>query len=411
MLEYYILEKQNLILQIWLRMKPILEIQNISKKFKINHEHQPYLSIRDSVSSIFKSKKNTEDFWALSDISFNVGKGDTVGIVGKNGAGKSTLLKILSKITPPTSGKIIGRGRIASLLEVGTGFHPELTGRENIYMNGSILGMTRIEIIKNFDAIVDFAGVEKFLDTPLKHYSSGMQLRLAFAVAAFLENEILIIDEVLAVGDAEFQKKCMGKMEDVSNSGRTILFVSHNLGAISQLCKKSIHLNNGNLINIGTTSNIISNYLKSTNNQNSVFIGRSEDIKPVWFKKIETTNGNYLQKSTFNHDEPINIVFHFGINNSRIGYSVFFIILDKNKNTIFASESSTIQTNSFIATIQENFLVRGNYSIRAFIHKPNVAKIDVAEDVCPFTIIDVGSVLSIHGEYDYGNVFGKVTWK
>ena len=191
-------------------MKPILEIQHISKKFRINHEQQPYLSLRESVINAFTPKISTEDFWALKDVSFNVQPGETLGIIGKNGAGKSTLLKILSKITPPTSGKIIARGRIASLLEVGTGFHPELSGRENVYMNGSILGMRKKEIEKNFDAIVDFAGVEKFIDTPLKHYSSGMQLRLAFAVAAFLENEILIIDEVLAVGDAEFQKKMFG---------------------------------------------------------------------------------------------------------------------------------------------------------------------------------------------------------
>ena len=166
-------------------MKPILEIQNISKNFAINRDYEPYLSLRDSLSNIFKSKSTTEDFLALNNVSFNVERGDTIGIIGKNGAGKSTLLKILSKITPPTSGKIICRGRIASLLEVGTGFHPELSGRENVFMNGSILGMRRSEIVKNFDAIVDFAGVEKFIDTPLKHYSSGMQLRLAFAVAAF----------------------------------------------------------------------------------------------------------------------------------------------------------------------------------------------------------------------------------
>ena len=181
-------------------MKPILEIKNISKKFVISHEHnQPYLSLRDSISDFFKIKNSgndKEDFLALSDVCFDVMPGETVGIIGKNGAGKSTLLKILSKITPPTSGKIISRGRIASLLEVGTGFHAELTGRENIFMNGSILGMKRKEILRNFDAIVDFSGVEKFIDTPLKHYSSGMQLRLAFAVAAFLENEILIFVEI-----------------------------------------------------------------------------------------------------------------------------------------------------------------------------------------------------------------------
>ena len=252
-------------------MKPILEIQNVSKKFRINHEQQPYLSIRDSVTNIFKSKSSKEDFWALKEVSFDVMPGDTVGIIGKNGAGKSTLLKILSKITPPTSGKIIGRGRIASLLEVGTGFHPELSGRENIFMNGSILGMRKSEIVKNFDAIVDFAGVEKFIDTPLKHYSSGMQLRLAFAVAAFLENEILIIDEVLAVGDAEFQKKCMGKMGDVSKSGRTILFVSHNMGSIAQLCKTGVLLINGESVINDKIEKVIYAYSDLINSDNATF--------------------------------------------------------------------------------------------------------------------------------------------
>ena len=249
-------------------MKPILEIKNISKKFRIHHESKPYLSVRDGFTDFFKGKKNKdEDFWALNDISFNVMPGDTIGIIGKNGAGKSTLLKILSKITPPTSGKIITRGRIASLLEVGTGFHPELSGRENIFLNGSILGMKKVEIQKNFDAIVDFSGIEKFLDTPLKHYSSGMQLRLAFAVAAFLENEILIIDEVLAVGDAEFQKKCMGKMEEISKiGGRTILFVSHQLQSIKFLCDKGLILKNGKVfMQLGNVDDIINEYLNESN--------------------------------------------------------------------------------------------------------------------------------------------------
>lgn len=226
------------------------------------------MSLRENLFSFLKPSSKTEEFWALQDVTFNVEAGDTVGIIGKNGAGKSTLLKILSKITPPTSGKIICRGRIASLLEVGTGFHPELSGRENIFMNGSILGMRKAEILKNFDAIVDFSGVEKFIDTPLKHYSSGMQLRLAFAVAAFLENEILIIDEVLAVGDAEFQKKCMGKMGDISKSGRTILFVSHNMSAIAQLCSSSILLLNGKIKNSGKTNDVINEYINLNNHNN-----------------------------------------------------------------------------------------------------------------------------------------------
>lgn len=245
-------------------MKPILEIQSVSKKFKIHHQGESYLSLRDRLSGLFKfraSKKNDEDFWALKDVNFNVMPGESIGIIGKNGAGKSTLLKVLSKITPPTQGKIISRGRIASLLEVGTGFHPELTGRENVYLNGSILGMRKREIESRFDEIIDFAGTEKFLDTPLKHYSSGMQLRLAFAVAAFLEPEILVIDEVLAVGDAEFQKKCLGKMEDVSKSGRTILFVSHNMPAIENLCSKSVLLTNGQVTFNGSSTGAIQQYM------------------------------------------------------------------------------------------------------------------------------------------------------
>lgn len=254
-------------------MKPILEIKSLSKKFRIRHEQEPYLSLRDSISKRFISSKTyppSEDFWALKDISFTVNPGESIGIIGKNGAGKSTLLKILSRITPPTTGKIISRGRIASLLEVGTGFHPELTGRENVFLNGSVLGMKRKEIQNKFDEIVDFSGVERFMDTPLKHYSSGMQLRLAFAVAAFLEPEILIVDEVLAVGDAEFQKKCMGKMNEVNNSGRTILFVSHNLAAVQNLCPKSLYLEDRTIKFNGPTKETVSRYiLKNEANQSS----------------------------------------------------------------------------------------------------------------------------------------------
>jgi lipopolysaccharide transport system ATP-binding protein len=272
-------------------MKPILEIKGISKKFKIGRQAEPYLSLRNSLTNIFQnSKSKYEDFWALKDINFNVEHGESIGIIGKNGAGKSTLLKILSKITPPTQGRIISRGRMASLLEVGTGFHPELTGRENVFLNGSILGMKKKEITARFDEIVDFAGTEKFLDTPLKHYSSGMQLRLAFAVAAFLEPEILIIDEVLAVGDAEFQKKCLGKMESVSKSGRTILFVSHNMAAVENLCSKSIFLKGGQVKTVGPSQEVIQQYLSLAEGQlightGELILNSDESEKPL--RKVE----------------------------------------------------------------------------------------------------------------------------
>jgi len=241
-------------------MKPILEIQNVHKKFLIGHEQLPYFSFREKLTSLFKPGATLEEFWALSEINFNVMPGESIGIIGRNGAGKSTLLKILSRITPPTKGRIVVRGRVASLLEVGTGFHQELTGRENIFMNGSILGMRSAEIKKHFDEIVAFSGTERFLDTALKHYSSGMQLRLAFAVAAHLEPEILIIDEVLAVGDAEFQKRCLGKMEEVSRSGRTILFVSHNLAAVGNLCKRGVLLDKGKLVRDGLVADVLHEY-------------------------------------------------------------------------------------------------------------------------------------------------------
>lgn len=266
-------------------MNSILEVKDVGKKFRIRHAAGGYLSLRERIINALKFDREVmEDFWALSEISFNVLEGESIGIIGRNGAGKSTLLKILSKITPPTSGRIISRGRIASLLEVGTGFHPELTGRENIFFNGSLLGMKRIEIENKFDEIVDFSGVEKFLDTPLKHYSSGMQLRLAFAVAAFLEPEILIIDEVLAVGDAEFQKKCLGKMEDVSKGGRTILFVSHNMAAVENLCKRGILLNQGKVLKDGPVEEVVAAY------QNLFF----ETFSSTWQNQKKATSAAFI---------------------------------------------------------------------------------------------------------------------
>ncbi len=255
----------------------IIRVENLSKKYTIGHQESgraSYKSLRESISNGVKSlsKKlvkssvketssaTREDFWALKDVSFEIKQGDRVGFIGRNGAGKSTLLKILSRITEPTSGRVSIKGRISSLLEVGTGFHPELTGRENVFLNGAVLGMGREEIKRKFDEIVTFAEVEKFLDTPVKRYSSGMYVRLAFAVAAHLEPEILIVDEVLAVGDLAFQKKCLGKMEDVSGQGRTILFVSHNMQAIRTLCSRGILLEKGQVISDTSTEHVLSIY-------------------------------------------------------------------------------------------------------------------------------------------------------
>jgi lipopolysaccharide transport system ATP-binding protein len=257
-------------------MKPIIEVNHLSKKYRYG-ESQPYYTLRDILVDVAKKplkifhtnqegaslRKN--EFWALKDISFSVNQGEAIGIIGSNGAGKSTLLKILSRITPPSSGEAILRGRVGSLLEVGTGFHQELTGRENIYLNGAILGMTRREINRKFDEIVDFSGVDKFLDTPVKHYSSGMYVRLAFSVAAHLEPDILVVDEVLAVGDAEFQKKCLGKMDEVSRKeGRTVLFVSHNMQAIRNLCARVIYLSNGSIAKFSNTVDAINAYQEAS---------------------------------------------------------------------------------------------------------------------------------------------------
>jgi len=253
-----------------------IRVDNLGKKYTISHQQRlPYQTLRDSLvcgvrnigRRLLNPRKNLsqythEDFWALRDVAFEIKQGDRVGIIGRNGAGKSTLLKVLSRITEPTTGLIALHGRVASLLEVGTGFHPELTGRENIYLNGAILGMTKTEIRRKFDEIVAFAEVEKFLDTPVKRYSSGMYVRLAFAVAAHLEPEILIVDEVLAVGDAQFQKKCLGKMEDVGKEGRTVLFVSHNMSAIQMLCDRCLVFQKGTLIADQTSAQAVQIYLR-----------------------------------------------------------------------------------------------------------------------------------------------------
>ncbi|MEI6378629.1 MAG: polysaccharide ABC transporter ATP-binding protein [Candidatus Falkowbacteria bacterium] len=292
----------------------IIQVKDLSKRYKIAHEREAYLALRDKLAHPIKAIKQgrmpMEDFWALKDIDFEIQQGEVVGIIGPNGSGKSTLLKILSQITPPTTGEVVMRGRVASLLEVGTGFHPELTGRENMYLSGIILGMSKAEIKKHFDEIVEFAGVEKFLDTPVKRYSSGMLVRLGFAVAAHLESEILIVDEVLAVGDAEFQKKCLGKMNDITkNQGRTIIFVSHDMGAIETLCQNGIFLKNGKIVKLGAVKDTVAEYMQDIffESRNPVHRENKVCINAPLITSVKLTGKNGQLKNSFTANETIGI--------------------------------------------------------------------------------------------------------
>ena len=297
-----------------------VSVRGISKSYTIAHNAHKSTMLGEQIMHSLKhpfQRTEKETFWALKDVSFDIKKGDVVGIIGRNGAGKSTLLKILSRITEPTTGEIIMDGRVGSLLEVGTGFHPELTGRENIYLNGAILGMKRREIERQFDAIVDFAGVEQFLDTPVKRYSSGMYVRLAFAVAAHLNPEILIVDEVLAVGDTEFQKKCLGKMGEVAKSGRTVLFVSHNMAAVKNLCNQTILLDNGNLKMYSNTADVVLYYETS-----SYRAGYSEWINTqkertddeAYIVSLNIFDGSFKARSSYFNSEEIILRFTLHIN-------------------------------------------------------------------------------------------------
>jgi lipopolysaccharide transport system ATP-binding protein len=307
-------------------MKPAIEAKKIGKQYSIAHRRGGYVALRDILGGFFSrpfsisknekgSRGNTEAkeiFWALKDIDFTVNQGDVIGIIGRNGAGKSTLLKVLSQITPPTTGEIHIHGRVGSLLEVGTGFHPELTGRENIFLNGAILGMKKKEIAEKFDEIVAFAGIEKFLDTPVKYYSSGMYVRLAFSVAAHMDPDILIIDEVLAVGDAEFQKKCLGKMDEITKKeGRTILFVSHDMSAIRKLCRKCILIENGAMTLFGETDAVINAYIAKPMARENKDISVSYTLpEKGWEKGTDLKINVSWEKGRFEKNWECDVVFY-----------------------------------------------------------------------------------------------------
>ncbi|MCO5259305.1 MAG: polysaccharide ABC transporter ATP-binding protein [Crocinitomicaceae bacterium] len=385
-----------------------IKLEGVSKKYTIGKEKDG--SLRGTLASLFSKKsEKQEEFWALKDVSFEVKKGDVIGIIGRNGAGKSTLLKILSQITRPTEGKIEINGRVASLLEVGTGFHPELTGRENIFLNGTILGMTRKEVQSKFDEIVAFSGIEKFIDTPVKHYSSGMYVRLAFAVAAHLEPEILIIDEVLAVGDAEFQKKCLGKMKDVAGEGRTVLFVSHDLAAVKSLCTRGVLLKDGNLKINSNVTEVIDKYIINSNAQKDYYNADINDLKYSVIS-IEIKNYNNEINHNFSIQEDIYIDLKLNIPLKKENYTIFINVKTIQGVSVFSIEKPILSLNH-ILIINKQFLTRGIYTLDVFIHIPRQYQAFSLTNVCEFDVYDSDSELSVHGDYNYGVVFGNYIWQ
>jgi len=359
-------------------------------------------------SKLKTQNSSREEFWALKDVSFEIKQGDRVGIIGRNGAGKSTLLKVLSRIVEPTKGSISIRGRVASLLEVGTGFHPELTGRENVYLNGAILGMGREEIKRKFDEIVAFAEVEKFLDTPVKRYSSGMYVRLAFSVAAHLEPEILIIDEVLAVGDAEFQKKCLGKMEEVGKEGRTVLFVSHNVATITQLCTKAIYMVKGKIDCIGGVNSVVSKYLmtdvKSNGSIKLISENRQMPKKPLFFRELKIINreNNCSSEIDVRYSFTISLIYEVTIPLKNVELSirietdegVSVLTTHQSNCDVEAFSSRNIGIHEALIEIPPMFLAPGNYVITIIAHEPMVQFYDLHEHILTFNINETGTKLA-----------------
>jgi len=333
----------------------IIETEGLGKSYMVGHqsEGKQYVALRDVLTNKGKeiwskiknpqyyTHQNVEEFWALKNVSIEIKEGEVYGIIGPNGSGKTTLLKLLSRITEPTTGRAVIRGKVASLLEVGTGFHPELTGRENIFLNGSILGMSRQEIKDKFDEIVDFSGVEPFLDTPVKRFSSGMYVRLAFAVAAHLEPEILLVDEVLAVGDIDFQNKCILKMDSLSHGGRTVLIVSHNMNSIQRLCKKSFLLEKGEIVKSGSTQNVIEDYYNRTGMGENTFVYKGDDDnKTVQIKNIELLDHNHNQTNTLDRAYPFRVNIEFWVKRPVKNMSVIFTL--KTLSNIMVCQSFNI---------------------------------------------------------------------
>lgn len=371
----------------------------------ILRKEDPYLKIGETND---RSKKGHSDYvWALRDISFKVEQGDVVGIIGKNGAGKSTLLKLLSRITSPTTGSIHYQGRIASLLEVGTGFHPEMTGRENIYMNGSIMGMTKREITQKLDEIVDFAGMERYLDTPVKRYSSGMTVRLGFAVAAFLEPEILVVDEVLTVGDAEFQKKAIGKMKDVSQGGgRTVLFVSHNMDSMLNLCDNGVLLENGMVKYTGDIRSTVAEYVNGGNTESR--FTQEESKFPLFISSVEFTGSDEQKRGLFSFGDDITLNVTLQRNkgfemDTKTVMSIIIMTLNRTKICNLEIPIGDIREGktTWLLKYKKKVLMPNKYMIQVVTHIPNVRYYD-RQDACMFTVFDNGTEFLKYNGTDNG---------
>jgi len=413
--------------------KPAIIVEGISKKYQLGLNKGPQQTFREAATSALTAPlrrlraltggqvapQETGEFWALKDVNFEVQPGEVVGIIGRNGAGKSTLLKILSRITEPTAGRIRLRGRVASLLEVGTGFHPELTGRENIYLNGAILGMKREEIKRKFDEIVAFAEVEKFLDTPVKRYSTGMYVRLAFAVAAHLEPEILIVDEVLAVGDAEFQKKCLGKMQDVARGeGRTVLFVSHNITALKSLCNRAIWLNSGQLLQNGLLGDIISNYLTSSDSILTEQIWNDLDTAPgndsIRLQRVAITPETGSLSDQITVATPLKLEFEYWNFDPDACLNLSVHLFNMEDICIFATVSTpgkmaigSVKSRCFIPA---NLLNDGTYRIKILVVRDASKIIFNDENILIFEVSDIKRQINWYGKWP-GAVRPNLKWQ
>lgn len=410
-------------------MEPIIIVENLGKEYRLGTQGAAYSTLRETLTNAMlwrrpSTRKNgnasPEKIWALRDVSFKVQPGEVVGIIGRNGAGKSTLLKILSRVTEPTLGRVRLFGRVGSLLEVGTGFHPELTGRENIFLNGSILGMSRKEISRRFDEIVAFAEVERFVDTPVKRFSSGMYLRLAFAVAAHLEPEILIVDEVLAVGDAAFQQRCLGRMREVATEGRTVLFVSHNMGAISRLCERCLLLDQGRLVSSGPTTQVVQAYMSGGMAHRAEYTQPPNPAKAINLRSASLVAADGLVCPEVGYDECPRFILEYEINRAVSGVSVGVAVFTSDGTCAFATADFDVQPELLSQRLPGNYRAEveipsrwlnvATYSVAVHIANAGTGEVYDAVDALIFNVIDTGSPGSRNGVERRGVLQPVLNW-